>query len=200
MTSIMAHVYCDVQMLRNAEGQFNVKEFSVYHAQWDVCQTATFLLPYEESRIPERYQRQNRFVTRHPQPGGGGTRNLEAGRNLAATWGYPYYLQRKQNAKQKMRYVVERHEGYLHIDTAFLFTDPSTWHLEKSFIVGLETAKALQAERGVALVKSYTACGNVSNNESKFQKLLEVCRILMMEETSRDLTVNGVIERIKYEI
>ncbi len=68
---------------------------------------------------------------------------------------------------------------YLDIDTAFLSTDPSTWHLEKSFIDGLETAKGLQvvndvAERGVALVKSYTACGNVTNNESEFQKLLVV--------------------------
>ncbi|KAK3910088.1 Protein CROWDED NUCLEI 1 [Frankliniella fusca] len=127
-------------------------------------------------------------------------------------------IQRKQNAKQKMRFVVERHDGvydladkdldffcYLDIDTAFLLSDPSTWHLEKSFKDGLETAKALQvvndvAERGVALVKSFTACGNVTNNEAEFQKLLVVCRKLMMEETSRDLTVNGVIERIKSQI
>ncbi|KAE8738023.1 hypothetical protein FOCC_FOCC016504, partial [Frankliniella occidentalis] len=75
--------------------------------------------------------------------------------------------------------------AYLELDTGFLATDPATWHSEKSYLEGLETVKALQvvndvAERGVAHVKSYTACGTVTTKET---------RKLMMEETPKDMTV-----------
>ncbi len=61
----MARVFCDVQMLRNAEGSYIVKEFSVYDAEWDACKTVSFLPPHAESLLPLRYQTQNTFVTNH---------------------------------------------------------------------------------------------------------------------------------------
>ncbi|KAK3920028.1 Na(+)-translocating NADH-quinone reductase subunit E [Frankliniella fusca] len=134
---------------------------------------------------------------------------------------------KKQSAKNRMKYVLTQNENifnladkgldhfvsqntlnfftYLGINTDFLQTDPATWHFHPSFQHGLEIVKALQvvndvAERGVALVKSYTGCGSVTNDETEFQKLLVVCRKLTMEETPQDQTVKGIFDKINAKI
>ncbi|KAE8738440.1 hypothetical protein FOCC_FOCC016079 [Frankliniella occidentalis] len=138
-----------------------------------------------------------------------------------------YTVAKKQTAKSRLRYLhpakadifdlsekdldhfVTRNTlnffAYLGLDTDFLENDPATWHSEKSYLEGLETVKALQVvndvgERGVAHVKSYTASGTVTTKESEFQRLLVVTRKLMMEESLRDMTVKGFIEKINAKI
>ncbi|KAE8739296.1 hypothetical protein FOCC_FOCC015204 [Frankliniella occidentalis] len=95
---------------------------------------------------------------------------------------------------------------YLGLETDFLAKDPSTWPIEQSYLRALETVEALSVvndvvERGVALVKRYTNCGTVTNRETEFQKVVVVTtdivsRKLMMEETPKDLTLKGVLEKI----
>ena len=61
----MAHVFCDVQMLRGQSGELLIKEFSRYNADWDVSHTAFFKPPYDETLLPEKYRRHNHYVTKH---------------------------------------------------------------------------------------------------------------------------------------
>ncbi|KAK3924611.1 Uridine 5'-monophosphate synthase [Frankliniella fusca] len=134
-------------------------------------------------------------------------------------------VQKKATYKSRMKYVVGQKDNmydlidkdldffvskhtlkffeYLRIDSSFLSADPATWHTLPSNIQALETVKGLQvvndiAERGVALIKSYSACeGKVTNDETELQKIIVVCRKLIMEETPKDMTIKGVMEKIK---
>ncbi|KAK3909074.1 ATP synthase assembly factor FMC1, mitochondrial, partial [Frankliniella fusca] len=94
---------------------------------------------------------------------------------------------KKQSSKSRIKYGLDHFVSqntlnlftYLGINTDFLQTDPAKWHFHPSFQHGLEIVKALQvvndvAEREAALVKSYTGCGSVTNDETEFQKLIVV--------------------------
>ncbi|KAK3933104.1 AMP phosphorylase [Frankliniella fusca] len=132
-----------------------------------------------------------------------------------------------QTAKSRMRYIKPKGEDvmeladkdldhfvsentlnffvYLGLETDFLAKDPSTWPMEQSYLKALETVEALSvindvAGRGVALVKRYTNCSTVTNRETEFQKLVVVSRKLMMEETAKDLTLKGVLEKINNKL
>ena len=62
----MAYAFCDMQLLRGADDEYIIKEFSVYNSQWDITRgTAVFSAPYAEIILTPEQRRCNRYVTRH---------------------------------------------------------------------------------------------------------------------------------------
>ena len=59
----MAHGFCDIQMLRDSEGNYVIKEFCIYNSKWDITNTMMFKSPHCESLIPPNYMRQNNYTT-----------------------------------------------------------------------------------------------------------------------------------------
>jgi hypothetical protein len=56
---------CDLQMLRGQEGEYVIKEFSVFDLHEKSPETVIFAAPYSDELIPSRYWRQNNYVTQN---------------------------------------------------------------------------------------------------------------------------------------
>lgn len=61
----MAHAFCDLQMLRGADGRLVVKEFSVFNAEKDSSRTVIFKAPYSSDVLPEDVRKTNRVIFNH---------------------------------------------------------------------------------------------------------------------------------------
>lgn len=64
---MMAIATCDIQMLRGKDGEYVIKEFSVFEPT-DVShahKAVTFAPPYLGEYLPEKYVRQNKYIVTH---------------------------------------------------------------------------------------------------------------------------------------
>ncbi|KAJ1526561.1 hypothetical protein ONE63_008148 [Megalurothrips usitatus] len=55
---------CDIHMLRDMDGEYVIKEFSLYSPLWDITMCSeVFAPPYDVTLVPQPYRRQNQYVT-----------------------------------------------------------------------------------------------------------------------------------------
>ena len=62
----MAYAFADLQMLRDADGEYVIKEFSVFDSCWDIMRaTVIFAPPYADVILSPAQRRHNTYVSTH---------------------------------------------------------------------------------------------------------------------------------------
>ncbi|XP_052131076.1 uncharacterized protein LOC127751478 [Frankliniella occidentalis] len=62
--SKMSYAFCDMQMLREASGQYVIKEFSIYDPYFNKSYTEIFAPPYPADWLPPKQRKQNDYITK----------------------------------------------------------------------------------------------------------------------------------------
>ena len=107
----MAYAFADMQMLRDADGEYVIKEFSVYDSRWDISRgSVIFAPPYAEIVLSPQQRKHNRYVSNyiHGLKWNAGTIPYSAchGTVRALTDDYAYIYVKGEEKKRLLQKIV----------------------------------------------------------------------------------------------